>query len=84
MSQEKPDDDPRQRSDSKQTDEPWKGKSRSRQARLGKVARYQHALTDVRRNSNSAVIKSHPYGGSINGHLSDTTYRLSGLCNRED
>jgi hypothetical protein len=30
MSQEKPDDDPRQRSDSKQTDEPWKGKSRSR------------------------------------------------------
>jgi hypothetical protein len=51
MSKEKPNEDPRQHTDwksTKQTDQPWKGpveRKERRQDRLGKVARYQHALT---------------------------------------
>src|SRR4030088_1346549 len=53
MSKEKPNDDPRQQTDwknTKQTDQPWKGPVEKEQkpggppARSGKMARYQHAL----------------------------------------
>ena len=49
MSKEKPNEDPRQHTDwknTKQTDQPWRERTKERrQDRLGKVARYQHALT---------------------------------------